>query len=511
VLERQALVAFLQRQAWFASRSVPVRHARFSDWARIRSGPLPSFVSIVSLEYADGREDEYIVPLALVSGEEAERALKQMPGCVLARITGARKGAIVDGTKDDDTRERLVGVVCRHEEIATARGTMRGMLQQGGNTDGSDRRDLYALELFRRIEPGPTPEVEIGRALAQRGFTRTPALLGALEYNRPGRDPATLALVQAVVKHQGTGWEYTIDELRRYYERVAARARRTEAQERLEGRERRLEGLEVPVLPGPPPFFVAIEHLYLRSAAVLGRRTAELHLALADVQEPAFRPDALDFAALDVLADDMCAHAHATLDLLDARRHTLQDAARLQAETVVAARADLVARFDEIRGLDAAGLRIRIHGDYHLGQVLRAEEDFFAFGFAGDPARPLAERRARQSPLKDVAGMLRSFSYAVYATLFAFTVHAPDAFSLLEPWAGAWQHWVGDAFLREYRSAIAGTPLAPSDEAFPVLLKALTLDKNLYELAYELDNRQEWVGIPLAGLLNMVSSPSARP
>ena len=528
VLERQALVPFLRRQPWFASRSVPVRHARFSDWARIRSGPLPSFVSIVSLEYTDGREEEYVVPLALLGGEDAERALKQMPGCVLARITGARKGAIVDGTKDDDTRERLVGVVCRHEEIATARGTMRGMLQQGGNTDGSDRRDLYALELFRRIEPGPTPEVEIGRALAQRGFTRTPALLGALEYNRPGRDPATLALVQAVVKHQGTGWEYTIDELRRYYERVAARARRTEAQERLDGRKGRLEGLEgqdrqegrfeigpahpaIPALPGPPPFFVAIEHLYLRSAAVLGRRTAELHLALADVQEPAFRPDALDSAALDVLADDMRAHAHATLDLLEARRHTLQDAARSQADALAAARTDLVARLDEIRGLRAAGLRIRIHGDYHLGQVLRAEEDFFAFGFAGDPARPLADRRARQSPLKDVAGMIRSFSYAVYATLFAFTVDAPDTFSLLEPWAGAWQHWVGDGFLREYRAAIAGTPLAPGDEAFPILLKALTLDKALYELSYELDNRPEWVGIPLAGLLNMMSSPSARP
>ena len=184
---------------------------------------------------------------------------------------------------------------------------------------------------------------------------------------------------------------------------------------------------------------------------------------------------------------------------------------RTGSDALAAARTDLVARFDEIRGLRAAGLRIRIHGDYHLGQVLRAEEDFFAFGFAGDPARPLADRRVRQSPLKDVAGMMRSFSYAVYATLFAFTVDAPDTFSLLEPWAGAWQHWVGDGFLREYRAAIAGTSLAPGDEAFPILLKALTLDKALYELSYELDNRPEWVGIPLAGLLNMMSSPSARP
>ena len=244
---------------------------------------------------------------------------------------------------------------------------------------------------------------------------------------------------------------------------------------------------------------------------MLGRRTAELHLALADVQDQAFRPDTLDAAALDALADDMRGHAQGALDLLDGRHHTLPDTARSNAQTLVAARTTLVARFDEIRGLDGAGLRIRIHGDYHLGQVLRTEEDFVVFGFEGDPARPLADRRARQSPLKDVAGMMRSFSYAAYATLFAFTAQAPDAFALLEPWAAAWEQWVGEAFLREYRSTIAGTPLALGDDAFTALLEALMLDKAVSELSDELNNRPEWAGIPLAGLLNLTSSPSARP
>jgi len=489
VLERQALVPFLQRQPWFTARAAPVRHARFSDWARIRSGPQPSFVTMVSVEYADGREEDYVVPLALIAGEDAERMVKQMPGCVLARITGARKGAIVDGTKDADSSEWLMGIVSRQEETATARGAVRGSLR------AAPLEQQCTLELFRRIEPGPNPAFEIGTALAQSGFTRTPALFGALEYQRPGRDPATLGVMQAIVKHQGTGWEYTIDDLRRYYERVAARAPRAEAEEG----------------PGPPPFFASIEHLYLRSAAVLGRRTAELHLALAGVQDPAFLPDTLDFAALDAIADAMRAHAHAALDLLAARGQGLPETARAQAETLVAARADLVSCFDEIRRLDGAGLRIRIHGDYHLGQVLRVEEDFVAFGFQGDTARPLADRRARQTPLKDVAGMLRSFSYAAYATLFAFTVQAPDGISQLEPWAGAWAHWVGDAFLREYRTTIAGTPLALADDALPVLLKALMLDKALSELVHELNHRPDWVVIPLVGLLNIVSQPSLRP
>jgi maltose alpha-D-glucosyltransferase/alpha-amylase len=493
VVERQALAPFLQRQGWFNSKSMEIRRVRFTDWMGIRSGAHPAFVSIVSVEGVDGREEHYVVPLALLSGEDAQRALKQTPGCVVARITGARKGAIVDGMKDDDVRDRLIALVTRQEAIATPRGSVQGTLLPGPSV--TDARREQTLKLFRRIEPGPNPEFEIGRALVSRGFTRTPPLVGALEYNRPGFDPATLAVVQGLVKHQGSGWEYTIDDLRRYYERVAARVHAT-------------TGREVPAPPAPPasteppPFFAALEHLYLRGAAVLGRRTGELHLALADVQDPAFTPEALDLAALD---DNIRLHANAALNLLDARRSTLQDAARSQAEALLARRAALVARFDEIRGLDDAGRRIRIHGDYHLGQVLRTEEDFFILDFEGDPARPLAERRARQSPLKDVAGMVRSFSYAAYAALLAFTVHAPGDMALLEHWAQAWQHWVGDAFLREYRSTVAGAVWTPGNEAFSVLLRTLTLDKALYELTYELNNRPEWVRIPLTGLLNMTA------
>jgi maltose alpha-D-glucosyltransferase / alpha-amylase len=498
VLERQALAPFLQRQRWFSSRSIEIRRVRFSDWACLRSGAHPAFLSIVSVEAVDGREESYVVPLALLSGEDAERALKQTPGSVLARITGARKGAIVDGMRDIDSCDRLVALVTRGEEIATPHGSVQGALIDAGP-------EQKLLKLVRRIEPGANPDFEIGRALATRGFTRTPALVGALEYSRPGVGPATLAVVQAFVKHQGSGWKYTIDDLRRYYERVAARVHATGGQEELVPPA--LPALPAsPATPAPPvpPFFAALEHLYLRSAAVLGRRTGELHLALADVQDPAFIPEALDFATLDTLADAMRMHANAALDQLNARRHTLlQGAMRSQAEALVAERPALLARIDEIRRLDAAGQRIRIHGDYHLGQVLRTEEDFFILGFKGDPARPLAERKARHSPLKDIAGMLRSFSYAAYAALFAFTVHAPDDVARLEPWAEAWQHWVSDAFLREYQSVVAVAPWAPGDGAFSALLRALTLDKALYELTYELNNRPEWVRIPVAGLLNM--------
>jgi maltose alpha-D-glucosyltransferase/alpha-amylase len=299
------------------------------------------------------------------------------------------------------------------------------------------------------------------------------------------------------VKHQGSGWDFTIDELRRYYERVEARVKRTEGRDGLDGRDR---------LDGHPPFFAALENWYLSTATTLGKRTAELHLTLASASGPAFAPEALDGAAIEALAREMRTHAESSLDLLARQIGTLNDASRPIADAVLAERTSLLARFDELAAVRDAGLRIRVHGDYHLGQVLRTEEDFVILDFEGEPARSIAERRAKQSPLKDVAGMVRSYSYAAYAALFAYTVNAPDEYAPLESWADTWQHWVADAFLGGYASTIGESPLVPRGAAWQTLIRAFVLDKALYELAYELNNRPEWVRIPLIGINKLAGS-----
>jgi maltose alpha-D-glucosyltransferase / alpha-amylase len=548
ILERQALAPFLERQRWFASKARTISTVRFSDWTPIRKGAAPAFLAIVSADYTDGWTDSYFVPLALLESEAAAQAVKSSPARVLTRITGARKGAIVDGLIDDDTCDRLMTIVERSEEVAARRGIVQGTAAVVGHPSPFDNQatagspspadvqsqapgpqapapallearhkwtrgtsdqsnsvafvdDRYALKLFRRIEPTINPELEIGRFLAAHGFTRVPTLAGALEYMRPGADAGTLAVAQVMVKHQGSGWDVTIDELRRYYERVSARVKRSDwrdAQERLEGLERR-DGQ-------PPPFFAALENWYLASAATLGRRTAELHLTLgSDTSDPQFAAEPLDRDALGALADDMRAHADSSLDLLAGMLPAIGEAARPLAERILASRDALVRRFDAIRTLSHAGAKIRVHGDYHLGQVLRTEEDFVILDFEGEPARTIAERRARQSPLKDVAGMMRSFGYAAYAALFAFAVHAPDDLSALEPWADTWEFWAAQAFLGSYLAAAGGTPLLPRHfDDRRTLLAAFTLDKALYELGYELNNRPEWVRIPLVGVRKLV-------
>jgi maltose alpha-D-glucosyltransferase/alpha-amylase len=535
VLERQALKPFLTRQRWFASKSREIRQARFTDWASLRNGPAPAFMTIASVEYTDGWTESYFMPLALVAGESAEAALRGNPTSVLARITGARKGVIVDALYDDDACDRLLGVIEKNSDVTTSRGRLEGLRVRvnerpvpidlpephkwvRGPADQSNSvafvGSRYVLKLFRRVEPTPNPEFEIGRFLTQRGFTRTPGLAGAIQYLRPGLEPGTLAIVQSMVTHQGTGWDYSVDELRRYYERITPRVSGSEGPAFATPASlpsvpmpdpHDLAALQAASAQEPPPFFDALEHWYLSSAATLGRRTAELHRTLASGQDPDFAPQPMDRAALTALADDMSTHAAATLEQLAQRLETLNEASRPHAERVLAHRSTVLARLEALRSEQPAGLRIRTHGDYHLGQVLRTEEDFFILDFEGEPARSIAERRALQSPLKDVAGMIRSFSYAAYAALFAHTVHAPDDYAALEPWADTWQHWAADSFQKGYLTAMEDAPLVPPDGSVRLrLLSAFMLDKALYELGYELNNRPDWVRIPLIGIRKLI-------
>jgi maltose alpha-D-glucosyltransferase/alpha-amylase len=512
ILERQALGTFLKRQRWFGSKGREIKQARFSDWTMLQRGTEPAFATVASVSYDDGWVDSYTLPLALLGGDAAAAAIRDRPACVLARITGARKGAIVDGFVDDNTRNRLFDVVADAQEVASKRGSLRGGRTASAPLDVPAERkwsagagdhsnslaflgEQFVLKLYRRIEPGPNPELEIARVLDAQGFTRVPALIGSLLYERPDLEPGTLAIVQRAITHQGTAWAYALSELGRFYERISA----SPGGPPDEG----ASGLAT-APDGPPPRILALQSWFLNSMGILGRRTAELHLALARSTDPAFVPEPLDTAQLLEDCDRMTTHAESVLDLLQQQLDTLSEPIRQQAERVLAARPRIRHTIQSIRHVEQGGTRLRIHGDYHLGQVLHVEEDFVIIDFEGEPARPLSERRMKQSPVRDVAGMMRSFGYAAYVGLLAFTVHTPDAFGTLEHWAETWEHWASHAFVTAYRTTLAESTLLPEPDAWSILCRAFLLDKALYELAYELHSRPDWVRIPLSGVLKLI-------
>ena len=354
------------------------------------------------------------------------------------------------------------------------------------------------MKLFRRQQAGPNPDTEIGRYITESThFTHIAPFGGSIQYTRPGQEPSTLAMLQGLVTNEGDGWQWTLDELDRYYEGSAAQ---TFSQGGVP--EKQLGPFQLSQAQETP---FAREHVgtYLDAAALLGRRTAEMHLALASpTHDPAFSPEPLSLLDIDRLREELILHASSAFDALKENVARLPDSVLERAGLVLSRRSLVLDRFRQLAATEIHALRIRIHGDYHLGQVLRSKGDFVILDFEGEPARSLAERRTKQSPLKDVAGMLRSFSYAAFSALMKYTSRRPEDYRRLEPWAHLWEQSVSSAFLRTYCEFAKGVSVVPSEPLlFQQLLEAYVIDKAFYELAYELNNRPSWVLIPLTGIL----------
>ena len=385
--------------------------------------------------------------------------------------------------------------------FAKARGTGE-LSARTGSAEQSNTSIIFGkaliLKLFRRLQPGENPDTEIGRFLTEVAhFPQIAPFLGEITLKRPNGEMTTIGMLQGLVNNEGDGWEFTLEELGRFFEATATAAIPAEG--------------KAATLTEPVELtHQAREHvgMYLGMAAQLGRRTAEMHLALATpTDDPAFAAEAFTAKDLERDAWRVDAQINHTLDALKRGMSGLMDLTADAAALVLSRRIDLFARAHAITGTspELSGQRIRIHGDYHLGQVLRAKGDVVILDFEGEPARSLEERRAKQSPLRDVAGMLRSFSYAAAAGLEAYSQRHPDSGRggrSLEPWARLWQNAISTEFLRAWQTTISANPaLLPDAAQAQKLLEAFLLEKALYELLYELNNRPAWVRIPLAGIL----------
>ena len=214
-----------------------------------------------------------------------------------------------------------------------------------------------------------------------------------------------------------------------------------------------------------------------------------------------FEPEAFDSGTVTTLADQMEEHAAHVFARLKQAIPKFTDEATDSAALLLSRRSRSLSHFRCLKDLHVEAQQIRIHGDYHLGQVLAVKNDFVILDFEGEPTRPLAERRAKQCALKDVAGMLRSFSYAAQVSLANYVARRPESLESLEGWSRFWEHWVAASFLKAYRHETANASFLPKNAAgFRSLLEAYLLDKAFYELNYELENRPTWVRIPLAGI-----------
>jgi maltose alpha-D-glucosyltransferase/alpha-amylase len=358
--------------------------------------------------------------------------------------------------------------------------------------------DQLVLKMFRRFDPGPNPEIEVGRHLTETTkFENAAPTRGALEVSMDGKT-AAFAVMHGYVPNLGDAWSHTLAALSLVYEQVAARraelGQAPAVRHPLEVEESELDLMRD--LIGIP----------LHEARLLGQRTAEMHLALASVaDDPDFAPQKLSTLYQRSLYQSTRSSIRTSFNLLERRRRLLTPVQSELADAVIGLQPKIL---DDLRSITTDkidAVRFRIHGDYHLGQVLFTGNDFVIIDFEGEPLRPMSERRIKRLGLRDVASMIRSYQYTTQMALRVALnsgVEEPGHADHLAEWGDALARWLAAAFLRGYLATTEGTSLLPPQlEHTKRLLDTLILDKAAYELSYELNNRPDWVDIPLRGLL----------
>ncbi len=529
LFEERMLPDYLPRQRWFGSKSRTIATSVVTDWTPLSTSDDAAIaLATIEVAYTEAEPEIYLLPLMLVFDEAAAALRESAPNAVIGAVLApGASGVVADAMYTDEASSALLNLIAHGGELPMRKGALRGasssiyaelrgdaakaLPPRRSSAEQSNTSvffgDRLIMKLFRRLQFGPNPDTEIGRYLTEHSAYRNIAPFGgSIEYIANGANSATIAMLQGLVQNEGDGWQWTLEELARYYE--GARASQFPADQ--------LPSAGAPIAADSPAMLQARDAAgyYLEAACTLGRRTAEMHLALAQpTEDPAFRPETMSVDDLHELERDLLQHGSAAFDVLRNSLAKLEegtDSTVEQAGLLLSRRRAILAKFSALSKVGGGALRTRVHGDYHLGQVLRSKGDFVLLDFEGEPARPLSERRAKQSPMKDVAGMLRSFSYAAYAGLTRSTARRPQDRELLEPWARLWEAAVSQEFLDSYRKVVSGSSIVPADEAsFTELLDVYLLDKALYELVYELNNRPAWVRIPLSGILQLSRGPVA--
>ena len=461
-----ALPAWLRSRRWYGAKARRTRSIALRDVI-----PLPEVdglearLALLEIEYVEGEADLYALPLALADPVRAERLRLEAPGTEIALLPDGR--VLYDAFVDPQTGAALLSLLDRGRRVHGKAGSLGGVRTSAYRAVRGSVRDKLPvapikaeqsntsvifgdrliLKLYRRVEPGINPDFEIGRLLTEHHFPHIPPVAGALEYRPTKGESITLGILQAFVPNESDAWNYTLDSIDQAYDRA-------------------LESPDIP-MPAPPSVARLLEvgrtgvpgdgrrswvGPYLASARLLGVRTAEMHLALATASDdPAFRPEPINSFFQRSMYQGTRTQLRETMALLSRRRDLVPAADSATVDEVLGLEGALLARLRDIISGPLDGVRIRIHGDYHAGQVLWTGSDFVIIDFEGEPGRPLGERRLKRSPLRDVAGMLRSFHYAAYGTLLTdglASATRPEDVPRLQPWARLWYESVAATFLR---------------------------------------------------------------
>lgn len=527
---QSVLMAYIKQRRWFSGKAQYIRSATVYDVITIPSKIIQAYIILFAVDYAEGEPEIYNIPVALAWGNETKQIIEEFPQSLIAYLKlrgdySEETGIIYDALINHDFRTMMLDFISRRRNFKGEKGrlnvyrtrkvfhsiygstsaSLESVLTKGEQTNTSViYGSKFKLKILRRLEEGISPELEVGRFLTvTEPFTNSPPVAGAIQYNSRQRGPVTIGILHGYIENEGDAWKYTLDALGRYFETVLA-----------------YPGEEVPIPIGSSVLDITGENLpeiiadaigpYQSSVQLMGKRTAELHskLAAASADED-FIPEPFTIAYQRSLYHSMRGSAINVLQLLRQRMKYLPEDAQDNAASVLNHEKAIIGCLHDITRKKISGMRSRCHGDYHLGQILYTGGDFFIVDFEGEPARPLGERRIKRSPLRDVAGMIRSFHYAAHAALrgWGSSVLRSDDIPVLKKWARSWHLWISAIFLKSYLEVMDDTKVLPGTaEERSTILDAYILDKAIYEVSYELKFRPDWVILPLEGILQFLET-----
>jgi maltose alpha-D-glucosyltransferase/alpha-amylase len=495
------LPEFIRSRRWFRAKARTISEVHVEDVVPFAAA---SYLLVLKVAYTEGESDTYLLPLSLtVKADDAVLDAGGMEPLAVLRPKEGQERVLYSAFANPAFRSSLLTTIAENRSFPGKKGTFSarsieapaaGAPDLNPQLDSSVSRaeqsntsvifgTQFILKLFRKVEPGVNPDIEMGAFLTEHSFANTPAVLGTLEYRSNAENaPYSAGILQKFVANRGDAWKYTLDSLSGFFERALGGNAPADA--------RQLIGN------------------YIESARLLGQRTAEMHAVLSRGQEPDFAPEPFTSSAAAELYDEMHHQADLTFNLLRQKQSSITGAGAESARELLQREDRVRERFKDLKESQIRADRIRFHGDYHLGQVLYTGSDFMIIDFEGEPARPLSERRNKTLALRDVAGMIRSFQYAAYAALFgqvpgsAANADNPEA---VERWSAFWYSSISDVYLKSYFETAGSARFIPqSPDEQRLALDAFLLHKALYEVAYELNNRPDWVRIPLRGILGLI-------
>lgn len=522
-LEQEILPAYLKKCRWFQGKGVVIMQVSIIDILPFEAGEQAVALVIVEVHYISGGIDTYFLPLLFLPSAEAELIKKDFPDASLCRLkVNDISGELIDCTFQEKFQIALFDLFARKKGVHSKSGRLIGR-------PGKFFSELYAvnkvhfpslalkaeksstivfgqsfsLKLYRRIQEGAHPETEIGRFLTENVcFKNIVSYAGALEYRRPGIETFTCGILRGPIPSHGDAWSFTIGEITQYLERVLSRQNREK--DLPQPAESFFFSSDEPM---PPHLRDLTGGLYPEMVSLIGKRTGELHQALSSGKDdPGFTPEPFTLLYQRSLYQSMRSCVRKSFESLKKNLPQLAENAQSEGEELIRRERDILDSMQKITSHKFLAFKTRIHGDFHLGQILHSGDDFFFADFEGDPVRPLSERRLKHSPLRDVASLVYSFYDAAFSTLANSPQVRVEDKSLLEPWAWLWYRYNTGIFLKAYLESNEQTSFVPQlTEDFRILLNAFLFNKAAYELGHQINLNPEKVVLPLRMLLDMLN------